>query len=107
MASRRPVTGDRPVPGDCRCRRRSDGVGVDPYEVGSAPVGRRQRARPPDARGGYPPATGRRPAPDGLLPIVEKAIAAAVRVVLRADDSSGIIGGAIRDPLCAVGVLAA
>jgi hypothetical protein len=34
-----------------------------------------------------------------LLPIVEKAIAAAVRVVLRADDSSGIIGDAIRDLL--------
>jgi hypothetical protein len=35
----------------------------------------------------------------GLLPIVEKAVAAAMRVVLRADDSSGIIGDAIRDLL--------
>jgi Family of unknown function (DUF6880) len=37
--------------------------------------------------------------PAGLLPVLEKAIAAAVRVVLRADDSSGIIGDAIRDLL--------
>jgi hypothetical protein len=37
--------------------------------------------------------------PTGLLPVVEKAIAAAVRVIVRADDSSGIIGGAIRDLL--------
>ena len=37
------------------------------------------------------------PAP--LLPIVEKAAASAVRVILRADDSSGIIGDAIRDLL--------
>lgn len=35
----------------------------------------------------------------GLLSIVEKAIASAVRVVLRADDSSGILGDAIRDLL--------
>jgi hypothetical protein len=35
----------------------------------------------------------------GLLPVVEKAIASAVRIVLRADDSSGIIGDAIRDLL--------
>jgi hypothetical protein len=34
-----------------------------------------------------------------LLPLVEKAIASAVRVILRADDSSGIIGDAIRDML--------
>jgi hypothetical protein len=34
-----------------------------------------------------------------LLAVVEKAIASAVRVVLRADDSSGIIGDAIRDLL--------
>jgi hypothetical protein len=34
--------------------------------------------------------------PAGLLPVVEKAIAAALRVILRADDSSGIIGDAIR-----------
>jgi Family of unknown function (DUF6880) len=37
--------------------------------------------------------------PAGLLPVVERAIAASVRVVLRADDSSGIIGDAIRDLL--------
>ncbi|WP_281906028.1 DUF6880 family protein [Phytohabitans aurantiacus] len=37
--------------------------------------------------------------PAVLLAVVEKAIAAAVRVVLRADDSSGIIGDAIRDLL--------
>ena len=37
--------------------------------------------------------------PTGLLPIVGKAISAAVRVILRADDSSGIIGDAIRDLL--------
>jgi hypothetical protein len=37
--------------------------------------------------------------PAGLLAVVEKAITAAVRVVLRADDSSGIIGDAIRDLL--------
>jgi hypothetical protein len=35
----------------------------------------------------------------GLLAIVEKAINSAIRVVLRADDSSGIIGDAIRDLL--------
>jgi hypothetical protein len=34
-----------------------------------------------------------------LLAVVEKAVASAVRVVLRADDSSGIIGDAIRDLL--------
>jgi hypothetical protein len=34
--------------------------------------------------------------PAALLPIVERATAAAVRVILRADDSSGIIGDAIR-----------
>lgn len=34
--------------------------------------------------------------PAALLPIVEKATAAAVRVILRADDSSGIIGDAVR-----------
>jgi hypothetical protein len=34
--------------------------------------------------------------PAMLLAVVEKAIAAAVRVILRADDSSGIIGDAIR-----------
>jgi hypothetical protein len=39
--------------------------------------------------------------PTALLPIELKAIVAAVRVVQRADDSSGIIGGAIRDlPAC-------
>jgi hypothetical protein len=38
-------------------------------------------------------------APETLLPIVEKAIAAAVRVILRADDSSGIIGSAIHELL--------
>jgi hypothetical protein len=38
-------------------------------------------------------------APGALLPIVEKAIAAAVRVILRADDSSGIIGSAIDELL--------
>jgi hypothetical protein len=37
--------------------------------------------------------------PAGLLAVVEKAVTAAVRVVLRADDSSGIIGDAIRDLL--------
>ncbi len=37
--------------------------------------------------------------PAGLLAVVEKAITAAVRVILRADDSSGIIGDAIRDLL--------
>lgn len=37
--------------------------------------------------------------PAALLAVVEKSIAAAVRVVLRADDSSGIIGDAIRDLL--------
>jgi hypothetical protein len=37
--------------------------------------------------------------PATLLGIVDKAIAAAVRVILRADDSSGIIGDAIRDLL--------
>jgi tetratricopeptide (TPR) repeat protein len=37
--------------------------------------------------------------PAALLAVVEKAIAAAVRVILRADDSSGIIGDAIRDLL--------
>lgn len=37
--------------------------------------------------------------PAALLPVVEKAAASAVRVILRADDSSGIIGGAIRDLL--------
>lgn len=34
--------------------------------------------------------------PAALLAVVEKAVAAAVRVILRADDSSGIIGDAIR-----------
>ena len=34
-----------------------------------------------------------------LLPVVEKAVASAVRVILRADDSSGIIGDAIRGML--------
>ncbi|MDQ7911309.1 hypothetical protein RB614_43155 [Phytohabitans sp. ZYX-F-186] len=38
-------------------------------------------------------------APTGLLAVVEKAVASAVRVVLRADDSSGIIGDAIRELL--------
>jgi hypothetical protein len=38
-------------------------------------------------------------APEALLRIVEKAIGAAVRVILRADDSSGIIGGAIHELL--------
>jgi hypothetical protein len=38
-------------------------------------------------------------APEAMLPIVEKAIAAAVRVILRADDSSGIIGSAIHELL--------
>ncbi|MET7426130.1 DUF6880 family protein [Dactylosporangium sp. NPDC005555] len=37
--------------------------------------------------------------PAALLPVAEKAIASAVHVVLRADDSSGIIGDAIRDLL--------
>ncbi|WP_157437324.1 DUF6880 family protein [Actinoplanes subtropicus] len=37
--------------------------------------------------------------PATLLPLTEKAIASAVRVILRADDSSGIIGDAIRDML--------
>jgi hypothetical protein len=37
--------------------------------------------------------------PAALLAVVEKAVAAAVRVILRADDSSGIIGDAIRDLL--------
>ena len=37
--------------------------------------------------------------PAALLPVVEKAIASAVRVILRADDSSGIIGDAIRNLL--------
>ncbi|HEX5198413.1 DUF6880 family protein [Paractinoplanes rhizophilus] len=37
--------------------------------------------------------------PAALLPVVEKAVASAVRVILRADDSSGIIGDAIRDLL--------
>jgi hypothetical protein len=37
--------------------------------------------------------------PTGLLSIVDKAVASAVWVVLRADDSSGIIGDAIRDLL--------
>jgi hypothetical protein len=34
--------------------------------------------------------------PAALLPVMEKAVASAVRVILRADDSSGIIGDAIR-----------
>jgi hypothetical protein len=37
--------------------------------------------------------------PAELLPVVEKATASAVRVILRADDSGGIIGDAIRDLL--------
>lgn len=37
--------------------------------------------------------------PAVLLAVVEKAVAAAVRVILRADDSSGIIGDAIRSLL--------
>jgi hypothetical protein len=37
--------------------------------------------------------------PAALLAVVEKAVTSAVRVVLRADDSSGIIGDAIRDLL--------
>jgi hypothetical protein len=37
--------------------------------------------------------------PAALLAVVEKAVAAAVRVLLRADDSSGVIGDAIRDLL--------
>jgi tetratricopeptide (TPR) repeat protein len=45
--------------------------------------------------------------PAALLPVVEKAIASAVRVVLRADDSSGIIGDAIRDMLDLHAIVAA
>lgn len=44
--------------------------------------------------------------PPAVLPVVEKAVPAAIRVILRADDSSEIIGDAIRGLLDLHGQLA-